>query len=64
MSRPKIAPTLLDPKQVAARLSLSVKHVRRLILAGEIRSTSLGSRAVRVAEDDLAAFVESRRSTQ
>jgi excisionase family DNA binding protein len=57
------APNLLDVEAVAKRLSVSVRHVRRLIAGGALRATRLGGRAVRVAEDDLSVFVESRRSS-
>ena len=62
MPDPAAAPNLLDVEAVAKRLSLSAKHVRRLISEGAIRATRLGRRAVRVAEDDLSVYVESRRA--
>lgn len=60
----KTAPALLTVQQAAARLGLSVGHTRRLLAGGQIRATRLGARAVRVAEDDLARYVESHRQSQ
>jgi excisionase family DNA binding protein len=57
----KTAPALLTVQQAAARLGLSVGHTRRLIASGSLRVTRLGARAVRVAEDDLARFVDAHR---
>lgn len=57
----KTCPRLLRAAEVAERLGLSVKHVRRLMQDGELKATRLGPRAVRVSEPDLAAFVASRQ---
>ena len=51
---------LLSPADVAGLLQVSIKTVRRWIEAGELRVHALG-RQLRVSEDDLSAFVKSRR---
>jgi excisionase family DNA binding protein len=58
---PTTAPRLLTVAEAAARLGLCEEQIRRLLKRGELRETRLAKRAVRVAEDDLAAFVESKR---
>ena len=57
--RPLI-PTCLTVSEVADRLGLSEKTVRRLIWDGDLRHHRLGA-AIRVAEDDLAGFLAARR---
>lgn len=57
-SRP--APQLLSLNLVAARLALSVRSVRRLIDRGELPAHKIGGQ-IRVAEDDLRAFVHQAR---
>ena len=47
-------------KQVAARLAVSLRTVRRLIAPGALPVHRIG-RAVRVSEDDLARFLAARR---
>jgi len=51
---------MLSPADVAALLQVSTKTVRRWIEAGELRVYTLG-RQLRVSEDDLSAFVKSKR---
>jgi excisionase family DNA binding protein len=52
---------LLTPRDVADRLRLSLRAVRRLIASGELPVLRLG-RAVRVTEEDFAALLlRSRR---
>lgn len=48
---------LLQVEDVAARLSISTKTVRRLIAAGKLRAIRLGRRALRVSEADLQAYL-------
>jgi excisionase family DNA binding protein len=57
-------PTLIlhTIKQVAARLAVSPRTVRRLIAQGALPVHRIG-RAVRVSEDDLARFLAARRRT-
>jgi excisionase family DNA binding protein len=52
---------LLSVSDVADRLNLSVRTVRRLIRSGELKSFTIHSR-VRVTESDLADFLEGCRS--
>ena len=51
---------LLTPQQVAERLQLSLRTVRRLIADGKLRVFRLG-RAVRIAEADLEQFLDQAR---
>ncbi len=53
-------PRMLSPADVAALLQVSTKTVRRWIEAGELRVHTLG-RQLRVSDDDLYAFVKSKR---
>lgn len=50
---------LLTIPETAARLSVSVDTVYRLIAAGRLRAKSLGPRKTRVEEAALAAYVDS-----
>jgi excisionase family DNA binding protein len=53
---------LLTARQVAERLHIHVNTVKRLVGKGELGAYRLGSRGdVRVSEDDLAAYLETRR---
>ena len=54
-------PQLLPIQEVARRLALSIRSVRTLIALGKLPVIRVGARAVRVAESDLAAFIEARR---
>ena len=47
---------LLAIPEVAARMSVSVKTVRRLIERGELRVHRIG-RVIRIAEDELVLFL-------
>lgn len=60
LSAPLRLPRMLSPADVAALLQVSTKTVRRWIEAGELRVYTLG-RQLRVSEDDLSAFVKSKR---
>lgn len=53
-------PRMLTVSHTAEHLQMSQKTVRRLIAAGELRSHRLGG-CIRVAEDDLASFLSTRR---
>jgi len=57
--RPPI-PTCLKIDEVAERLSVCDKTVRRWISSGELHHHRLGS-AIRVLEEDLNAFLAARR---
>lgn len=52
---------LLTIQDVAARLQVSVATVRRLIAREDIVATRVSERLVRVAEEDLAAYLAGRR---
>ena len=54
------APRLLTIVAAAYRMSVSTKSVRRWIDAGELHAHKLGRR-VRIAEEDLVAFISARR---
>lgn len=47
---------LLSAKEVAQRLNLSLRTVRRLIASGALATIRIGS-SVRISEADLQAFV-------
>lgn len=49
-------PTLLTIAEVASRLRVSARTVRRLIASGQIRPTYVGRRPL-VSEDELRAFL-------
>lgn len=50
----------LTVKQVAERLSVSEKHIRRAIASGALTAHRYG-RAIRISNDDLMAFERLRR---
>jgi excisionase family DNA binding protein len=54
-------PRLLTLLEVAERLAVSTKTLRRWIALNELRSHRLG-RQIRVAEEDLHAFLARRRA--
>ena len=54
---------LLNPKQVAARLSVSPITVKRLLCTGQLRGLKIG-RVWRVTETDLMAYLQMRRHAQ
>jgi excisionase family DNA binding protein len=53
-------PNLLKIKHVAEQLNVSSKTVRRWIAAGEFRTHRIG-RQIRIADEDLLAFIGTRR---
>lgn len=53
-------PTCLTVREAAEQLSVSDKSIRRWISAGALRHHRLGA-AIRIAEEDLAAFFAARR---
>ena len=53
-------PVLLTCAEVAERLQLSQRQVRRLIAAGALPSHRFGA-AVRISHDDLARYIASTR---
>ena len=55
------APQLLPIQKVTRRMALSIRSVRTLIALGKLPVIRVGARAIRVAEADLAAFIEARR---
>ena len=48
-------------KEVARRLSLSLRAVRTLLAAGELPYVQISKRRIGVLESDLAAFINARR---
>lgn len=59
-SKPTPSSPLLRVPEVADRLGLSTKTIWRLIDGGELHRHRIG-RAVRVSEEDLAAYLKSCR---
>lgn len=55
---------MLTVSEVAERLKLSLSAIYELIADGQLPSVRLGPKkgAVRVTEEDLQAFIESRRT--
>lgn len=54
------SPVLLTVTDVAAQLTASTRHVRRLIARGELPAHRIG-KLVRISEADLAHFLAGRR---
>jgi excisionase family DNA binding protein len=59
-ARPEAADRLLTVEAAAERMSTSVRFVRRLIAERRIAYVKIG-RHVRIAEHDIAAFIEAGR---
>jgi excisionase family DNA binding protein len=53
---------LLSPAQVATRLGLSTKAVRRLANAGTLPAVRLSERVIRFEPEDVEAFIASKRT--
>lgn len=53
---------LLSPAQVATRLGLSTKAVRRLATAGKLPAVRLSERVIRFEPEDVEAFIASKRT--
>jgi excisionase family DNA binding protein len=51
----------LTVPQVAERLNVKESFVRRLVFEKRIRYSKFGDRTLRIAEDDLQAFVDAGR---
>ena len=60
MSKPLPTSKLFSIQQVADHCQVSTKSIRRWIDDGQLHAHRLG-RQVRVAHDDLAAFLSARR---
>lgn len=56
----KVTPDLVTVKEVASRLAMTERYVRRLIAEGQLPAYKIG-RSVRVPEDGLVEFLASRR---
>ena len=54
--------SLLTPRQVAARLGLSVVQIRRMY--AELGAFRVGDRAIRFDGDRIEAWIEERKSTE
>jgi excisionase family DNA binding protein len=48
---------LMRPTDAAHMLQVSVRHVYTMVAHGELRSTSVGKRSVRVYRDQIEAIV-------
>lgn len=60
--RPRVlTPLMFSTRQIAERLSLSDRQVKRIIASGDLRAYRIG-RSVRIADEDLAAFLARRRN--
>jgi excisionase family DNA binding protein len=55
-------PRYLTVSQVADRLQVSQRQVRRWLSDGSIGATRLGPHAIRIADNDLAHFLVTRRA--
>ena len=55
---------LLTVLEVAARLHVSARQVRRLIACGELPCVRIGERGIRISERDVATFVKQRTETR
>lgn len=55
-----VVPVFFSVRQLADRLSLSTKTIRRLIDSGELPVHRIGGQ-LRIAENDAARFVAKRR---
>ena len=61
MTKPQARPSqLYSIKQIAQHCDVSTKTIRRWIDAGDLRAHRLG-RQMRIAQDDIAAFLAARR---
>ena len=60
IASPRRGEACVTTSQIAVRLCVSVRTVRRWISEGDLHVHRLG-RAVRVREDDLDAFLAARR---
>jgi excisionase family DNA binding protein len=60
LPEPRAGNRLLQLKEVAEILAVSVKTVRRAISAGDLPIHRFG-RLLRISENDLAAYVDQRR---
>ena len=58
------APRLLTLAEAAERLGISRQCLRDWNAAGRLRFTRIGPRTPRVAEDDLAEFIEKGRAQE
>jgi predicted DNA-binding transcriptional regulator AlpA len=59
------SPVILTKKAAAARASISERHLENLIAAGEGPPLiNLGKRRLGIADNDLAAWLRSRRIPQ
>jgi excisionase family DNA binding protein len=61
IARPERLAPFLTVQDVAQRLRLSIKTVRRMISAGELPSYRFG-RSIRIAESDLINLAKIKRS--
>jgi len=51
---------LLSVSQVSAKLQCARSTVRKLVADGELRASRIGSRAIRISETDLQAYLDGR----
>lgn len=54
---PRVEQESFSPKEVAARLGISVDSVRRLVKAGQLRAMRVG-RVLRIRESAIEQFME------
>ena len=53
-------PRQLSVAQVSAKLQCAKSTVRKLVADGSLRASRIGSRAIRISEADLQAYLDSR----
>jgi len=59
----QVVSRLMTIPDVAERTALSVRTIRTLIALGKLPVIRVSTRAVRVAESDLCAFIAARRTS-
>jgi excisionase family DNA binding protein len=66
MTPPAAATTLSTPAEAAQRLRVGIRTVYRLVESGDLRAVNVaakGGTRLRIREDDLAAFIETRTAS-
>jgi excisionase family DNA binding protein len=61
MNTTQDAPRLLTLAEAAQRLSISLRSLRTLVALGKVSTVRVTARRVAIDENDLAAYVASRR---
>ncbi len=51
-------PKLLSVAQVSTKLRCAESTIRKLVAGGNLRASRIGSRCIRISEDDLRAYLD------